>query len=166
MKCNSRNHLKCRFNRYHHGFSGRGRQEGTLVKNISTVSKGFLHTSDTEVNPRRVEGEQNFTFINQAGQLKQHIYTTPKRRVYFESLFNFTCERSQRSTSLLWRTLNGAPGSMICDLGNNPMKIDKALLISMNKVDTNEHNNRQCGNPFWSGIVLGSVPTYKSNDVM
>lgn len=57
MKCNSRNHHKCRFNRYDHGLPERGRQEGTLVKNISTVSKGFVHTSDTEVHPRRVEGE-------------------------------------------------------------------------------------------------------------
>lgn len=65
-------------------------KEDILVKNIFTVNGVFFHTAEAKVNPRRVKGEENFPFIDQAGLLKQHIYKKIKRWVNFESLFNFS----------------------------------------------------------------------------
>lgn len=63
-------------------------QEGLPVTNIFGAHEGFSHTSEVEVSPRRVKGEENVTFLSQAGQLKQPIYKTPKGQADFEFLIS------------------------------------------------------------------------------
>lgn len=82
MKWNSHNHCKGRFTGYQHSLSGGGNppELGHACKNIFTVNEGFFHTSVVQVNPTRVEGEQDFPFTSQTGQLTSTFVKNLKDR--------------------------------------------------------------------------------------
>lgn len=52
-------------------------------------------------------------------------------------------DRGPRVPQSASENTESATGSIICDFQNNLMKIEKTLLISINKIDTNEHSNKK-----------------------